>query len=155
MQLGLCGSSDNSNNRQSNIFFVQTETPLAIPFGEGTETTVLTVPVQVTSNLQPVLINGLVQIQGLIPQATPSYQYGVTMRIRHNGSLLFTQALQLGGNPPANIAHSNINSIPISLVHNNTSLATNTYTVTLTYSLRSVTGITITAQSRSLNVLTI
>lgn len=155
MKLGSCGCGDNSNNQQLNLFFSQTEGALSIPFGAGTETTVLTLPVQTTYNLQPVLINGLVQIQTTIPLGLLSYQYGVRLRVRRDGNLLFTQTLQLGNSITLTLSFTQISTIPISIVDNNTSLGVNTYTITLEFFLQSSAGVNVTAQSRSVNALSI
>lgn len=156
MQIGLCGSFNNPDNHSANIFFTQNEGVLSIPFGAGTETTVLTLPVVTTSNLQPVLINGLVQIQFSInPQGAQSFQYGVRMRIRRNGILLFTQTIQQGSQVTITQPAAYVNTLPISLVDNNTVLGTNTYNVTLEFFQRLSSQTTATAQSRSLNALTV
>lgn len=153
MQLGICGSCSDSTD-QPNLFFTQTETIQSIPFGVGTETTIVTLPVVTTSNLQPVLLNGNAQIESVIPLGLLSYQYGVRLRVRRNGNLLFTQTLQQGNSITLTLSFTQISSIPISIVDNNTALGTNTYTITLEFFLRSGAGVTITAQSRSLNALT-
>jgi hypothetical protein len=158
MQIGLCGSSSNeSNNQQINLFFAQTESPLTIPFGAGTETTVLTVPVEITSNLQPVLINGMVQMQFNInpQQGSQAFQHGVRLRIRRNGILLFTKSLQQGSPISSNQPATSTSSIPISIVDNNTVLGTDTYTVTLEFFQRVSNQTSAIAQSRSLNALTV
>lgn len=157
MQIGLCGSSSNHSNNQTNIFFTQTESSLSIPFGVGTETTVLTLPVQITSNLQPVLMNGLVQIQYSInpQQGAQVFQHGVRLRIKRNGILLFTETLQEGSPVSSNVAVTSTSSIPVSFVDNNTNLGTNNYTVTLEFFQRVSSQTNAIAQSRSLNALTV
>ncbi|MBB6445472.1 hypothetical protein [Bacillus benzoevorans] len=128
---------------------------MAIPFGVGTETTVLTLPVVTTQNLQPVKLDGFVQIQAVIPLGLLSYEYGVNLRIRRNGNLLLTETLRQGNSITLTLSFTQVSSIPISLVDNNSLLGTNTYTVTVEFFARSGAGVTITAQSRAINALTI
>lgn len=157
MQIGSCGFPSNNSNNPANLFFTQTESSVSIPFGAGTETTVLTLPVEITSNLQPVLINGLVQIQfNLSPQqGSQVFQYGVRLRIRRDGVLLFTQTIQQGFPASPHITLTNTRSIPISFVDNNIVLGTDTYTLTLEFFQRVPSQISVIALSRSLNALTV
>lgn len=154
MRLGSCGSCKEPENQPS-LFSSQTEVDLSIPFGVGTETPVLMLSVPTTSNTQSIFINGLVQVQSIIPLGLLSYQYGVRLRIRRNGTLLFTQTLQQGNSITLTLSFTQIGTIPISIVDTNPTLGTNNYTVTLEFFLRSATGVSVTAQSRSINALVI
>lgn len=154
MRLGSCGSCKEPENQPS-LFSSQTEVDLSIPFGVGTETPVLMLSVPTTSNTQSIFINGLVQVQSIIPLGLLSYQYGVRLRIRRNGTLLFTQTLQQGNSITLTLSFTQIGAIPISIVDTNPTLGTNNYTVTLEFFLRSATGVSVTAQSRSINALVI
>lgn len=150
-----CSFDRNQGSVNANIFFSQTEGALAIPFGAGTETTVLTLPVVTTQSLQPVKLDGLVQIEAAIGAALLSYQYGVRIRVRRDGNLLMTQTIRQENSLSLSLSFTQVSGVPISLVDNNTLLGTNTYTVTLEFFLRSGTNVTITAQTRSINALTI
>ena len=152
MRLGSCGSCKEPENQPS-LFSSQTEVDLSIPFGVGTETPVLMLSVPTTSNTQSIFINGLVQVQSIIPLGLLSYQYGVRLRIRRNGTLLFTQTLQQGNSITLTLSFTQIGTIPISIVDTNPTLGTNNYTVTLEFFLRSAAGVSVTAQSRSINAL--
>ncbi|MED1675047.1 hypothetical protein [Pallidibacillus thermolactis] len=154
MRLGSCGSCKEPENQPS-LFSSQTEVDLSIPFGVGTETPVLMLSVPTTSNTQSIFINGLVQVQSIIPLGLLSYQYGVRLRIRRNGTLLFTQTLQQGNSITLTLSFTQIGAIPISIVDTNPTLGTNNYTVTLEFFLRSAAGVSVTAQSRSINALVI
>lgn len=154
MRLGSCGSCKEPENQPS-LFSSQTEVDLSIPFGVGTETPVLMLSVPTTSNTQSIFINGLVQVQSIIPLGLLSYQYGVRLRIRRNGTLLFTQTLQQGNSITLTLSFTQIGTIPISIVDTNPTLGTNNYTVTLEFFLRSAAGVSVTAQSRSINALVI
>lgn len=154
MRLGSCGSCKEPENQPS-LFSSQTEVDLSIPFGVGTETPVLMLSVPTTSNTQSIFINGLVQVQSIIPLGLLSYQYGVRLRIRRNGTLLFTQTLQQGNSITLTLSFTQIGTIPISIVDTNLTLGTNNYTVTLEFFLRSAAGVSVTAQSRSINALVI
>ena len=149
MRLGSCGSCKEPENQPS-LFSSQTEVDLSIPFGVGTETPVLMLSVPTTSNTQSIFINGLVQVQSIIPLGLLSYQYGVRLRIRRNGTLLFTQTLQQGNSITLTLSFTQIGTIPISIVDTNPTLGTNNYTVTLEFFLRSAAGVSVTAQSRSI-----
>src|SRR5690606_32281081 len=154
VRLGSCGSCKEPENQPS-LFSSQTEVDLSIPFGVGTETPVLMLSVPTTSNTQSIFINGLVQVQSIIPLGLLSYQYGVRLRIRRNGTLLFTQTLQQGNSITLTLSFTQIGTIPISIVDTNPTLGTNNYTVTLEFFLRSAAGVSVTAQSRSINALVI
>jgi hypothetical protein len=154
LRLGSCGSCKEPENQPS-LFSSQTEVDLSIPFGVGTETPVLMLSVPTTSNTQSIFINGLVQVQSIIPLGLLSYQYGVRLRIRRNGTLLFTQTLQQGNSITLTLSFTQIGTIPISIVDTNPTLGTNNYTVTLEFFLRSAAGVSVTAQSRSINALVI
>lgn len=154
MRLGSCGSCKEPENQPS-LFSSQTEVDLSIPFGVGTETPVLMLSVPTTSNTQSIFINGLVQVQSIIPLGLLSYQYGVRLRIRRNGTLLFTQTLQQGNSITLTLSFTQVGTIPISIVDTNPTLGTNNYTVTLEFFLRSAAGVSVTAQSRSINALVI
>lgn len=151
--MGSCGDCRGSPDQQQNIFFIQTEIPQTIPFGTGIETTVLTLPVQITGNVVPVLINGLVQMQITLPQGLTFYQYGIRLRIRRNGNLLFTQTMLTSNDNTPNLTHTHIHTIPISIVDNNPAPGNNIYTITLEYYQQSSATITVTAQSRTINAL--
>lgn len=114
MRLGSCGSCKEPENQPS-LFSSQTEVDLSIPFGVGTETPVLMLSVPTTSNAQSIFINGLVQV----PLGLLSYQYGVRLRIRRNGTLLFTQTLQQGNSITLTLSFTQIDAIPISIVDTN------------------------------------
>ncbi len=152
-------NKSNGSSPDVNLFFTQTEGSQSIPFGAGTETTVLTLPVVTTQNLQPVKLDGFVQMQGsaLGLLALLSYLLAVRLRVRRNGVLLITQMMRQESAISLGLGLTTITSIPISLVDNNSVLGTNTYTVTLEFFDRipNNANSTITAQTRSLNALTV
>lgn len=151
MRLGCCHCDD--KELEDKLFSTQTEANQSIPFGVGTETTVLSLQVDTGVEPRPILLNGFVQIESIIPLGLLSYQYGVRLKVRRNGQLLITQTLQQGNTITLTLSFTQINSIPISIVDNNPTQGTNQYTVTLEFYLRSSAGVMVTAQSRSLNAL--
>ncbi|MFD1445123.1 hypothetical protein [Oceanobacillus profundus] len=148
-----CGSSSSSFN-QNQFFFTQTEGTLVIPFGAGIETTVLTLPVTTTFNLQRLKLDYVVQIAISLAAGNANFDYGVGVRLRRNGVLLSTQsytnAASRTGNPPANIHRR---QVPNTWADNGALVGANTYTVTVEFFQRLLATTTLTVETRSLNAI--
>ncbi|PFK33295.1 hypothetical protein COI93_18470 [Bacillus cereus] len=151
---GLSNCNNNGRN-QTNIYFTNVTGNVAIPF--ATDTTVLTLPVTTTSSLQPVKVDGVVQLQVVLQTAVAVvFQCGITIQLLRNGTPLITETYQLGGTLSLLATVTQTDVIPISFVDNNTSLGTNTYTVIVNFFQRTIGlgTITVTAQTRTLNAIT-
>ncbi|MFC0187234.1 hypothetical protein ACFFJY_02995 [Fictibacillus aquaticus] len=144
-----CGGSASNGNQK--LFFIQTEDSTALTF--NSETTVLTLPVVNEQSLQPVKIDGTVQVAATISLGLTSYQYTVLMRLYRNGTLLTTKTLTQGAALSLSLAFTQITGIPLTYVDNGALFGTNTYTVTLEFSQRSSASVSTAVQSRALNAV--
>jgi len=148
-----CGSPSSSFN-QNQFFFTQTEGTLAIPFGAGIETTVLTLPVTTTINLQNIKLDYVVQLAISLAAGNANFDYGIRIRLRRNGILQSTQALTNAAsrtsNPPANIHRE---QVPNTWADNGALMGGNTYTVTVEFYQRLLATTTLTVETRSLNAI--
>lgn len=147
-----CCSS--SSFPQNDYFFVQTEGDIAIPFGVGVETTVLTLPVTTTFDLQRTKVDYTIQLALSLGAGNPNFDYGVRARLRRNGVLLVTQTLQQNGSRPGGVgAQTRREHIPNTWTDNGALDGVNTYTVTLEFFQRANANTTLTAETRSLNTI--
>lgn len=148
-----CGSSSSIIN-QTQPFFIQTDGTLVIPFGAGTETTVLTLPVTTTFNLQNVKLDYVIQLAFSLAAGNANADYGARLRLRRDGVLLVTQtytnAKSRTGNPTANISRE---MVPNTWFDNEALLGQHTYTVTIEFFERLLATTTLTVETRSLNAI--
>ncbi|GAA0305593.1 hypothetical protein GGQ92_002526 [Gracilibacillus halotolerans] len=149
-----CGSTSSSSINPSQPFFTQTEGTLAIPFGAGIETTVLSLPVTTTFNLQNVKLDYALQLAFAFTAGNNNLDYGGRVRLRRDGVLLATQtytnAKSRTGNPQATVSRI---ILPNTWFDNEALLGQHTYTVTIEYYQRLLASTTLTVETRSLNAV--
>jgi hypothetical protein len=131
------------------FYYTQTEANTSLPF--NSETTILTLPVTLERNLQPVKIDSSVQISAVIALGLTSYQYTVLLRLYRNGVLLTTKTLTQGAALSLSLSFTQVLGIPITFVDDTSLLGTNTYTITAQFSQRSSASVTTSVQSRAMN----
>jgi hypothetical protein len=143
----LCGGGGSSSGNR--IFFSQNENNTALSFNN--ETTVLTLPVVVERNLQPVKIDSTVQISATSALGLTAYQYTVVIKLYRNGTLLTTKTLTQGAALSLSLSFTQVSGIPITFVDETSLLGMNTYTVTAHFTQRSSASVSASAQSRAIN----
>jgi hypothetical protein len=151
--MGNCGCCP-TPSPQNQFFFTQTEGTLVIPFGAGIETTVLTLPVTTTIDLQNVKLDYVVQLAFALGSGSPNFDYGVRARLRRNGVLLVTQTMQKSASRQGlSGATTRREHIPNTWADSGALAGSNTYTVTIEFFQRANVTTTLTAETRSLNAI--
>ncbi|MDQ0229640.1 hypothetical protein [Metabacillus malikii] len=151
-----CGGPLSSPSSGNDFFFTQSQGPLLIPFGEGIETTVLTLPLTTTANLQTIKLDYVVQFVFALANNSNNFDYGVRVRLRRNGVLIVTQTLQQSGSRPgggSTPSTTRREHVPNTWVDNGALTGENTYTVTVEFFQRANATTTLSAETRSLNAI--
>ncbi|SES17932.1 hypothetical protein SAMN04487944_12214 [Gracilibacillus ureilyticus] len=152
--MGNCCCGTSSSFSQNQFFSTQTEGSINIPFGVNMETTVLTLPVTTTFDLQNVKLDYAVQLAFSLAAGNPQYDYGVRARLRRDGILLVTQTLQQSGSRPGGAGASvRREHIPNTWADDEALAGAQTYTVTLEFFQRANANTTLAAETRSLNAI--